>query len=269
MSAVSTTFTTRQVAFRGGTVKVVEAGQGPTVGYLHGMVGLPAGELQPMLAELAADHRVIAPCLPGFTGSSYQEGLRVLSDWVVALSELVDLCGLTGAPLVASSVGAMVALELAAVRPEAFSHLVLLAPMGLWDAEDPVADAFGTTMTEQRALLTADPAATARFWDDDPAVTDAAEKIELGVSRYLTRTSAASLVWPSPEHGFAERAHLVRTPTSLVWGTADRLVPPSYADRFGAVLPQVAGRYLVNEAGHLVDWDRPVEVAAIVRTALG
>ena len=55
-----------------------------------------------------------------------------------------------------------VALELAAVRPEAFSHLVLLAPMGLWDAEDPVADAFGTTMTEQRALLTADPAATAR-----------------------------------------------------------------------------------------------------------
>ncbi|MEZ5264584.1 MAG: alpha/beta hydrolase [Acidimicrobiales bacterium] len=268
MSAVSTTFTTRQVAFRGGTVKVVEAGQGPTVGYLHGMVGLPAGELQPMLAELAADHRVIAPCLPGFTGSptrracgSCPTGSSPCPSW--------SICAASPAHRWWPPRSGRWSPSSWPVRPEAFSHLVLLAPMGLWDAEDPVADAFGTTMTEQRALLTADPAATARFWDDDPAVTDAAEKIELGVSRYLTRTSAASLVWPIPEHGFAERAHLVRTPTSLVWGTADRLVPPSYADRFGAVLPQVAGRYLVNEAGHLVDWDRPVEVAAIVRTALG
>lgn len=269
MSAVSTAFTARQLPFRGGTVKVVEAGEGPVVGYLHGMVGLPSGELPPLLAELAADHRVIAPSLPGFTGSSYLDELRVLFDWVVALSELVDVCGMVGAPVVASSVGAMLALELAAVRPEAFSHLVVLAPMGLWDGDDPVADAFGTTMTEQRAMLTADPAATARFFDDDPAVTDPAERIELGVSRYLTRTSAASLVWPIPEHGFDQRAHLVRNAVSLVWGTADRLVPPSYSDRFAAVLPNVAGRYRVNEAGHLVDWDRPIEVAAIVRTALG
>ena len=238
------------------------------LGYLHGMVGLPEAELAPLVAELAADHRVIAPCLPGFTGSSWCDDLRVQSDWVVALSEIIDLAGLAGAPLVASSVGAMLAMELAAVRPEAFAQLVLLAPMGLWSAEDPVTDPFGTTLSEQRALLTADPLVTATFFEDDPSVTDPSDKIELGVSRYLTRTAAAALVWPIPEHGLDMRAHLVRCPTHLVWGAEDRIVPPSYSERFAAALANVAGRHVVPGGGHLVDWDRPADVAAIVREAL-
>jgi pimeloyl-ACP methyl ester carboxylesterase len=260
--------TRREVAFRGGAVQVLEAGSGPVVGYLHGMVGLPAAGLPPLMAELAHDRRVIAPALPGFSGSSYVDGLRVQADWVVALSEIVDLVGLTGAPLVASSIGAMLAMELAAVRPEAFSQLVLLAPMGLWDAEDPVADAFGTTISEQRSLLSPNRASTAAVFDADPSVEDPHEQIEQGVSRYLSRTAAASLVWPIPEHGLAERAHLIRCPVTLVWGGDDRLVPASYAGRFAALLPNVVGDHRIDGVGHLVDWDAGAEVAAIARTAM-
>ena len=260
--------TRRQVSFRGGTLTVVEAGSGPRIGYLHGMIGLPAHGLVPLMAELARDHTVVAPALPGFTGSSYCDDLRVQSDWVVALSEVMDLAGLTGAPVVASSVGAMLALELAAVRPEAFARLVLLAPLGLWDAADPVADAFATTLSEQRTILSPNRASTANVFEEDRSVSDPAEQIELGVSRYLARTSAASLVWPIPEHGLDTRIHLVRCPTTLVWGTADRLVPVSYADRFAGLLPVVAGVRRLDGVGHLPDWDAPTEVAAVVRTAL-
>lgn len=260
--------TRRTVAFRGGTLTVVEAGSGPRIGYLHGMVGLPAHGLVPLMAELARDHTVVAPALPGFTGSSYCDDLRVQSDWVVALSEVMDLAGLTGAPVVASSVGAMLALELAAVRPEAFARLVLLAPLGLWDADEPVADAFATTLSEQRTILSPNRASTANVFEEDPSVTDPTEKIELGVSRYLARTSAASLVWPIPEHGLDTRIHLVRCPTTLVWGTADRLIPASYAERFARSLPAAAGVHHVDGVGHLPDWDAPAEVAAIVRAAV-
>ncbi len=96
------------------------------MGYLHGMLGNPG--VYAVLEELAATgHRVVAPSLPGFTGSSEPEGLRTLHDWVVATSEVVDLAGLAGAPLVASGVGAMLALELAAVRPEAFGSIAAFA----------------------------------------------------------------------------------------------------------------------------------------------
>ncbi len=268
-ASVEVSLTRRSVPFRGGSVTVVEAGQGPRIGYLHGMVGLPANGLAPLMAELAKDHTVLAVALPGFSGSTYCEDLRVQSDWVVALSEIADLVGLTGLPLVASSVGAMLAMELVAVRPEAFAQLVLLAPLGLWDGNEPVADAFATTLSEQRLILSPNRASTAAIFEDNPTVTDSAARIEDGVSRYLTRTSTASLVWPIPEHGLDLRAHLVRCPVTLVWGEQDKLIPPSYDERFAALLPCVVGRHRIAGAGHLTDWDAADEVAAIVRARLG
>jgi pimeloyl-ACP methyl ester carboxylesterase len=256
-------------SFRSGAIEVHEIGAGPTVGYLHGFIGNP-GNGSPVLAPLAAagdGHRVVAPSLPGFDRSSLCEDLRSLFDWVVAVSEIIDVCGLAGEPMVASSIGAMLALEVAAVRPEAFSHLVLIAPLGLWDSATPVADPFGTTLSSQRALLTADPSVTAPFFDDDPSMAGDV-LVEHGVTRYTARTAAASLVWPIPEFGLSTRIHRVRCPVTLVWGGVDRLNPPSYLARYANVLADVRATNVIDGAGHLAEWDAPAEVAAIAAAAL-
>ncbi|WP_323673382.1 alpha/beta hydrolase [Candidatus Poriferisodalis multihospitum] len=252
--------------FRDGHVGIVELGEGPTVGYLHGMLGNPG--VHAVLEELAAvGHRVVAPSLPGFTGSSEPDGLRNLHDWVVATSEVVDVAGLAGAPLVASSVGAMLALELAAVRPEAFGPMVLVAPFGLWDDSDPVADPFGTTLSVQRAMLTEDTEASAAFFDD-PTDLPADMVVEHGVHRYLTRTAAAQLIWPLPEWGLAERLHRVTNPVTLVHGAKDRIIPASYLERWAEALPNVASTHLLDDAGHQADFDQPAAVAQIATAAL-
>lgn len=266
MAATAVAALGRTVPFRGQTLTVHELGEGPPVGYLHGMVGNPG--VHPFLESLAGTGRhVVAPNLPGFTGSPACEDLRTLHDWVVATSEAIDLAGITGTAMVASSVGAMLALEVAAVRPEAFSHLVLVAPFGLYDDADPVADPFATTLSQQRAVLTVDPAVTAPFFDDVTGRT-AEELIEDGVARYLTRTAAAQLIWPVPEFGLSTRIHRVRCPVTLVWGAEDRVIPPSYARRFGALLPNVGAVNVVERAGHLAEWDQPGAVASLVRDAL-
>ncbi len=250
----------------GSEVVVHNAGSGTPVGYLHGMVGTPPGS--PLLAAAeAASLAITAPCLPGFSGSAPSTLTRNVHDWVFHLSSILDATGLTGGPMVASSVGAMVALELAAVRPEAFSQLILLAPLGLWDDEDPVVDAYATTPSMQRRLLTKDPNATAIFFDD-PDGLEGDDLIEYGVARYQTRTSAASLVWPIPEHGLSDRIHRVGTPVTLVWGADDQIAPLSYLDRWFSALPNVTDAHTVADAGHLVDWDQPTEVATIVAAAL-
>lgn len=256
----------RTVAFRGARVAIDERGEGTTVGYLHGPIGCPPQH--PFLDQLATRCSVIAPSLPGCTGSDPCDDLRGIHDWVVAVSELLDIAGLAGRPLVASSTGAMLALELAAVRPEAFSHLVLVSPLGLWDDGDPVADPFGTTLTRQRELLTADPACTSAFFDDVDG-RDASGLADDGVARYTTRTVAASLVWPIPEFGLASRLHLVRCPVTLLWGEADRLNPPSYLDRYAAGLPNVVEARVVPGAGHLVEWDQPAIVAEVLWSTIG
>jgi pimeloyl-ACP methyl ester carboxylesterase len=230
------------------------------------MIGNPG--VHPFLEALAGTgDRAVAPSLPGFTGSSPCEDLRSLHDWVVAASEVIDIAGLAGGPLVASSVGAMLALEVAAVRPEVASALVLVAPFGLWDDDDPVADPFGTTLSVQRQMLTADPAVTASFFDDDDTMP-ADVLVEVGIDRYHTRTAAAALIWPIPDHGIATRLHRVSCPVTLVWGSEDAIIPPTYLQRWEAALPNVAGTHLVEGAGHHAEWDRPAEVAEIARRAL-
>ncbi|MBM3828746.1 MAG: alpha/beta fold hydrolase [Actinobacteria bacterium] len=251
--------------WKAGSLEIWREGDGPTVGYLHGMVCAPGR--QSFVPELASrGFRVIAPSLPGYARTSPSVDIRNIHDWVFALSEIIDAAGLVGAPLVASSTGAMLALELAAMRPEAFSSLVLVAPLGLWSDDRPVADPFSTTLSGQRALLTRDPTATASFFDDSAAGD---LLVDATIQRYTARTATASLVWPIPEFGLAERMHRVSCPVTLVWGSDDQIVDPSYAEEFAARLRDVRGRHVVDGAGHLVEWDDPRAVASLAAAAFG
>lgn len=247
--------TALRLNIRGGDVVVRSAGNGPRIGYLHGMIGTPEGH--PFLDALAAAGRTVtAPCLPGFSGSDPNENLRSIFDWVSITSEVIDAAGLTGLHMVASSVGAMLALEVASMRPEAFSSLTLIAPLGLWDDEDPVADAWATTLSNQRLLLTADAGVTEPFFERNT--------VDDNMARYFTRTAAASLMWPIPEFGLADRLHRVTCPVTLIWGSADAINPPSYLHRYRERLANVVSTHLIDGAGHHAEWDSPDEVAALL-----
>jgi pimeloyl-ACP methyl ester carboxylesterase len=257
----------RSLPMRNGDLIIHEFGRGQPIGYLHGLLGNPPGFSFPALLAEVTGRRVIAPSLPGFSGSALCEEARGLFDWVSIASEVLDAAGLAGAPMVASSISAMLALEVASIRPEAFSALIAIAPFGLWDADDPVTDPFGTTFKLQREQLTNDIAATSVFFDDPEGLDDAAV-VDRHVHRYSARAAGASLVWPIPEFGLGRRLHRLRAPTTLVWGSDDRIVPVSYATRFEAAIPSHRTTTVIEEAGHLTEWERPDRVAEIVNSIL-
>jgi pimeloyl-ACP methyl ester carboxylesterase len=76
---------------------------------------------------------------------------------------------------------------------------------------------------------------------------------------------AGKLLFPIPERGLAERLYRVRARTVLVWGEADRLIVPAYADAFLRLLP-MARLVRVPEAGHMVPYERP---AAVIEAIAG
>ena len=54
-------------------------------------------------------------------------------------------------------------------------------------------------------------------------------------------------------------------PTLLVWGRSDRLIPPVYAERFQALIPQ-AELALIDAAGHMLPYEQPEAfVSAVTR----
>jgi pimeloyl-ACP methyl ester carboxylesterase len=242
----------------GWETSVYEGGAGPRLIYLHGMIGNPGWH--PFLQALAADWTVIAPCMPGFNDASERHTMRSIHDWTFALSEMADAAGIAGLPIVAASTGAMVALEVEAMRPGTFGPMALVSPLGLWDDAHPVADVFSERTPDQPGFLMNHPANAADFYDNNRAPDISLAELH----RYRTRRSAASLVWPIPDHGLASRIHRLASEVHLVWGSDDRVLPAGYRDLFARRVRNVGGTTVIADAGHLAEWDQPAAVARAV-----
>jgi pimeloyl-ACP methyl ester carboxylesterase len=251
----------RRLSVRGGEfeIELAEAGEGAPLLYLHGEWDPP---WDPFLASLARSRRVIAPRHPGFGSSTGTERLQDLPDLIYYYLDFLDALALRDLPLIGHGLGGMIAAELAAVQPERFSRLVLIAPLGLWNAAYPVLDYFSTEPADLARALYHDPEApTAKEATTVPTEDQAYVRFMLDRAKSLA--TAAKYVWPIPSRGLRKRLHRVRLPTLLVWGESDGIVPPRYAEDFRALLPSTRVA-LIPAAGHQVQAEQPEQLAEVV-----
>lgn len=243
--------------------RVWEAGTGTTLVFLAGLGG--ASHWSPFLATLATRHRVVVPSIPGFPGGLGHDQLDDVADWIAAILDLLDAAEIDGCELVGASVGGMLAAEVAAFCRPLVRRLALLAPYGLFDANDPVTDVFAQTPDRLPALLSVQPGRLSAEW----ASTIAADPIEGPIVQARAAEAAARLLWPLGDRGLSKRLHRITAPTLLVWGEQDRVVPRSYAKRFASGIAGPSEMREITGAGHLVAFDAPEATAQAVLTFLG
>jgi pimeloyl-ACP methyl ester carboxylesterase len=255
------------VSVGGGRVdlRVQVAGSGPPLVYLH-----PAGGLawDPFLDRLSQERTIYAPLVPGTSPADPDaiDEVRDLWELVLLEQEALSSLGLAGADIVGASFGGMLACELQAVFPGLFGKLVLLAPIGLWRDDAPVANWMMTAPQDLPALLFADPATEAA----QAAVAlpeDHEERADAIAAATWTLGCTAKFVWPVPDRGLARRLHRITAPTLVIWGTDDALVSSVYAEEFGA---RIAGARveLLEGCGHVLQVERLEETLALVREFL-
>jgi len=264
-SAGTVTVTTR----RGITCDVLALGAegSPPLVYLHSAGGHLGGE--PMLHRLAERYRVYAPVWPGYGDAPGEELLEDMLDFALHGSDVVTSLGVPSAPhLVGHSMGGMIAAEMAAISPASYGRVALIAPIGLWLDEHPVVDLFSLLPFEFPEYLFEDTAAgaallTGGFDFDDPSA----------IKDFLVRNSrrlgtAGKILFPIPDRRASKRLYRIANPTLVLWGDADRLVPPVYARAWQGLLPDARIAY-VDGGRHMVPYERPDEVAALVSGFLG
>ena len=165
--------------------------------------------------------------------------------------------------LAGHSIGGMIAAEIAAHVPGHAARLALVAPLGLWNEQAPVADIFALPGADQLAALWHDKA-QAEAWTaaNDPG-EDPARLEAVMVASAQASTAVAKYIWPIPDKGLRKRMHRITVPTTLVWGAADQIVPPSYAQDFAAALakPRI---HVIADAGHMVPQEQPQAVAQAI-----
>ena len=247
-------------------LRVHVEGAGPAVIFFHGPWGLTWG---PFLDALARSFTVYAPEHPGTTPGEPDTIHHVDSLWdlVLCYDELLEQLRLSEAMFVGHSFGAMMACEVAALRPSRVRRLALIDPIGLWRDDAPVTNWMLVGPQELPAYVFHEPdgaAAQALFSlpEDPEAGAQARTRLIWAMG------STGKFIWPIPDKGLKKRIHRIEaTPTLLVWGQNDRLVPLAYQDEFARRLTRTRVD-VVKGAGHAPHLEQPETTASLIQAFL-
>lgn len=251
----------------GRTVRILEEGESantPPAVFFAGIGGLPGWI--PFLDRLAASRRVVVPSLPGFPGAAEFRHLDTLLDWIVRAVETVEALDEAPVDLIGSSVGGALAAEVAALAGGLVNRLVLIAPFGVFDADEPSADIWAQVPGPDSIpnLVCDDPEAWKAAWK----VPDGADALDWQVMHARALEASARLLFPFGDTGVVSRLHRVRHPTLLLRGANDRVLPASYNERFRAALAGPVRAGTIANAGHLPELDAPDDLARQINAFL-
>jgi pimeloyl-ACP methyl ester carboxylesterase len=251
---VSTDASTTEIA--GVRIEMLERGAGRPLLYLHPGIGIaPDG---PVLQQLAAKTRVIAPSHPGFGRSEQPKPMTTVDDLAYFYLDLLEAMELRDVVLVGVSFGGWIAAEIAVKSCERIGRLVLADALGIkiGDRETrDIADIFAMTEAQFNELAYFDPAAAKRDYPTMP------ESDLVTVAR--NREAMARYGWTPYMHDpkLKGRLHRIRVPTLVLWGAADRITSPDYGRAYAAAIP--GARFaLIERAGHFPHLEAPDEFAA-------
>jgi pimeloyl-ACP methyl ester carboxylesterase len=251
------------LAIDGHEVTLWRGGTGAPLVFLHDVLG-PLWEGLP--ERLARRRTIVMPSLLGFPGSTYREDLDTMEDLAVWTLALLEQRGLRGADVVAEGYGGWIAAEVATRWPDAIGRLVLISPMGLRLAAAPPKALFELRGPGLRATLFADPesALAQRLAPDMPS---SMEEFEL---KLTADRAAARFAWRPYLHNpkLAGRLARMTSPTLIVWGAANRLLAPAYAEAWRKGVPG-AEVEIVPEGGHMVGLELPDRVAPRIEGFFG
>jgi pimeloyl-ACP methyl ester carboxylesterase len=250
-----TTLHTKSIDIDGTNIDVTLTDQGAGRAFLllHGGAGPQS--VTAFADLLASQHpaRVLTPTHPGFNGTprpSQLDGIRALAR---LYSELVNELELNDVTVIGNSIGGWIAAELALLGNPRISAVVLVNAVGLELPDQPIADFFSLTM---------DQLADYAYYEPDKFRIDINQLPE--VARAIMSTNREALLayagTSMTDETLLGRLPAISTPTLIVWGTADRVVPLAHGRQYAAAIPG-AQLDLIEIAGHLPQLETPQRLA--------
>ncbi len=232
-------------------------GSATPVVWLHGEFGeMGSFGVAPRGAALIASTMVIVPHLPGWGLSVGVEHFTRLDDLAMAVWWALDRLGSDTSRVVLGGhgLGAALGAEMAAQQPGRCAGVLLAAPFGMFRADEPGIDVFGTMPSDLMPHLYADPTGPLQALHF-PAPVDAHHRGLAAIRRVETLGAAGRFVFPIPDTGIADRLYrLADVPVALVFGARDGIVPVSLAADWAAALPH-AHVEIVESASHMVPYE--------------
>ena len=227
-----------------------EQGQGRPVLVLHGGGG-PAS-VAAFAEAVSRNAKVLTPIHPGFNGTPRPEWLASVDKLAGVYLEWIAKHDLHDVLLVGFSMGGWIAAAMAAQDASRLRSVVLVNAVGIAVEGEPVADVFGLSPQEIRALSFHNP--------DKFRFEPTPQQIAMTAANFKTLAVYGRQM---QDANLKNRLASVSLPALVAWGESDRIATPAYgrayADAFGN------GRFApIAESGHMPQIEQPARLLALV-----
>jgi pimeloyl-ACP methyl ester carboxylesterase len=250
------------IAVGAGQVRFARSGDGPPLLVLPRDNG--HAPKNPLLDSLASSRTVYFPWLPGFHGGGpgTWDWLTNVRDVAIVVRQLVATLGL-GRPAVAGlGFGGWVAAEMASMGPADYEALILVGPMGVQPKDAYIYDQFIVSTEAYARTAFVDQAVFESLYGQAPEL----EQLEAWeTDREMTSRVAWKPYMYNP--ALPRLLHAVATPTLIVFGEHDALVPVECGSLYRGAIPGSTLEVIAG-AGHAVDIEQPAAVAGRVSSFL-
>ena len=210
ISETPASFTERFVEADGFRIRTMEAGEGTPLVHLHGAGGLRMTRAHDLLAR---HYRVIVFEMPGFGRSPENTRSATMADLAATMATALTNMQIERFNLLGTSFGGKVALWLATQQPARVLGLVLEAPAAI---RPPGQQPPSGSPEEMARLLFAHPEKLGPLPPADPAI------------QAKNRALASRLRGPDRDAALEARMRDLATPTLVLFGTLDRMMPPEH-----------------------------------------
>ncbi|MBM3925679.1 MAG: alpha/beta hydrolase [SAR202 cluster bacterium] len=251
------------IDYEGAKLQVLKGGRGAPLLVLHG-VGGSQGWLG-FHEALSKHFTVHAPSHPGYNKSERVGWVDSITALAHYYHGLIRHLGFGEYYLMGSSMGGWLAAEMASMRQDGIKKMALGAPVGIRPKKGEIAELFLTPRSEVEKL---------RFYD-----TKQIPNYEQTYGRKLTaeeqnverqnREMSQRLCWQPYMHNpnLPQYLKKVSTPTLIVWGKQDAIVPVECAELFHQAMVNSKVQ-IIDKCGHVPQVEKPREFLEAVEEFL-
>lgn len=264
-AARSAGLASKTVAVGGYETHYYEGGTGPTLVMLHGMAD-DRNSFVAAAAHLTDSYHVILPDLMGHGSNARDPELDYsIAGQVAFVERFVDVLGRDAFFLVGNSMGGHISAAYALDYPARVNKLVLVNAPGLVVDDTVVYGGFGApleTVADFDALM-----ARVLFNPPSPPAPIKKYMIQTTNARMDFINGLAVAVRDGANYDLSARIDQMITPTLVLWGAEDAIVPFAVAENYAAKISD-AQLILLPDAGHSPQMEAPVRVAQAIDSFL-
>lgn len=232
----------------------IEAGEGPALVLLHGLMGGLSNFDKTVKFFSERGYKVMVPVLPIYDLPVLNTNLTAIAKFVAKFIEQKCKAPVT---LVGNSMGGHIGLILTLSRPELVKNLVLTGSSGLYERT------FGDSFPRKSDKAYIRKKTEEVFYDPAVATDELVDEVFAVVNDRMKGIKTVMLARSAIKHNMLNDLPKITTPVCLIWGKDDNVTPPEVATDMHRFLPD-SDLFWIENCGHAAMMEKPDEFNEIL-----